>query len=266
MAKRVTTQRREAKTEQLFEALDQGAPGPREDTVNAAPTEKAEPELTPTEKRLIGEVEALSRRLEEVQLSNMALTQATPVKTAELTPPGEIDLSNLPDPILDRDGYGKALSARVVEHQQKIANYQEQQRQQKVTQENSYNSKVQGVWEDFAIAYPDIAENQDQVEYAARKAMERAMRKGIDPQRYMFGNSPIFIRDVAREYESIFGKVGEGDETVVEELGGPDDDGRTAGIFGGTQSGFSPSKGRTKEQPGDMIKELQARQRKSGFF
>jgi len=90
----------------------------------------------------------------------------------------------------------------------------------------------------------------------------------------MFGSQEMFFEDVKTEYEKQFGPVSQGEEAEeaaqkprkkalaadVED----DDEGRTAGTFGGQESGGRPAAGKLK--PGDMIKDLSDLQRKSGYY
>ncbi len=143
--------------------------------------------------------------------------------------------------------------------------------------------KVDGLWEDFGDLYPDY--DQERVEFAAGKVAEKAKRKGIDVEKYMFVTSERFIKDTAKEYERLFGVPEEDDDdTSIPKRtrkakpardgqtrnrrvrdDNDDDDGRSASIFGGQESGGRPG----RREPNDelnMIDDIQALQRKTGFF
>lgn len=115
------------------------------------------------------------------------------------------------------------------------------------------------LWTDFSSTYKEYADKGDQVGYAYQKVTGKLAEKGINVAEYANLHRTALFKQVAEEYDSIFGSP-----KAVKEDSDPDDSNRTAGIFGGFESGGQPNKG--KEQPGDMIKDLKDIQRASGFF
>ena len=81
----------------------------------------------------------------------------------------------------------------------------------------------------------------------------------------MFVSRDTFFDDVAAEVRKLGGieddeDGGKGNDEPIE------DDGRTAGIFGGQESGGKPNAGTVAKKPGDMIKDIKDLQRASKFF
>jgi hypothetical protein len=131
-------------------------------------------------------------------------------------------------------------------------------------QEND-NSRVDALWEEFAEEYEDYAEHQDRVEFAATKVVQRASKKGVNLDAYMFTTSDQFFQDVTREMDKTFPKPVK-EEPKLEQKGPEDgEELRTGGIFGGAESGGKPAAG-AKDDGGDLLTDLQDLQKASGFF
>lgn len=231
----------------------------------------------------------LQTRLSESEKANMALlvqpqwrSQTTETYT-EVKP----ETVALPDPALDPDGYDRATGERNRirwENQQRKADFDNRQRQ-------SVQEKVDNLWEAFGDKYPDMVKDKERVEFVSTQVAKDAQRRGIDVERYMFLTQDKFLDDVARKFVSVFGEPeGEDDRDDFEDNQSgrrtpasstsrrrasnrrreEDDDmvSRTGGIFGGNESGGRPSRGRDadEEQGPSMIDDIQALQRKTGFF
>jgi hypothetical protein len=123
----------------------------------------------------------------------------------------------------------------------------------------SKESRVSGLWNDFKSQYPDIAEDERKVKFLAGEVMAAAESRGLDREAYMYGGQ--FLKDLVAEYKKEFGEEDEEDDLP--------EDGRTAGIFGGQESGNAASSGRKdprqSERP-DMFTDLKTIQKKSGYF
>lgn len=209
----------------------------------------------PTVESLMEKFEALQRQVEHAQLANLALTQAAP--QAPQAPPA-LSFEGLPDPLHDAEGYARALTQRIFQHSEATRQYEAQVAQQRQGNSDRYAL----LFEDFSIQYPELAEDEELLRIATQTAVDKVKRRGIDVDRYMFGNTPRFFSDVVKEHERLFGKR----DTADAGQEGNDGAHRTGGIFGGQESGGRPAPGRGQEKPGDMIKELQDVQRKLGLF
>lgn len=138
----------------------------------------------------------------------------------------------------------------------------------------------------FYAKYPDWEDHPEIVNMVSARVAAEAKAKGVDVQRYIIGNSDIFLADVAAALQKQYGALVEDGEneagadepehlTVGQTTRGRAtsdsslDDGRTAGIFGGQGSGGQPAqrKGAVVEPAGDeMEKDLQAVQMKMGLY
>jgi hypothetical protein len=221
---------------------------------------------------LLKQVTEMRAQMESLQSQNFALLTPAP-QVQQVEPPKPVTFDGLPDPTLDPAGYANAVLQRVNTQQQQQQQYQASQQQVGAQREQQLNS----LWEDFADQYGDIAEDTKGVEFAVRQVRENAQRRRIDIDRYMFSTPDRFIRDVANEYESIFGNREPEEEPrgpgrprkvarkqLEDDNGG--DDGRTGGIFGGSGGENAPQSGRQQTGNTDMIRDLQELQRRSGFF
>lgn len=181
----------------------------------------------------------------------------------------------LPDAAIDPDGYAVALEKR---QDIKLANQRKRDEWQR-KQEKDIDDKVASLWDAFADEYPDIAENQERVEFVAQQVATAAAKAGKDVQKYMFVTRKSFMRDVAKKYEEVFGAREEVDEDIDDRSSrrtrrsrsrdgdrAEEDNGRSTGIFGGSTGAGGR---RTQSEDGDrksMIDDIQELQRKTGFF
>lgn len=203
-------------------------------------------------KDLLLQIKTLNERVATGEQERLALMTQAP--RVEDTPkaPGEMSIDGLPDPVAYPDEYAKELNKRIQASVAERFEYQTKQNNQARSQEN----RVKGLWDDFSIAHPDIAQEKDRVEFAAQKVAARAQARGIDLDRYMFANSQTFFRDIAGEYNKLFPKV---EAQEVEE-----DANRSQSIFGGVDS-MNRVQPKAPEK-GDMIADLHNIQRKMGLF
>jgi len=232
----------------------------------------------PTTAELLAKVEALTTQMSVLERTNTAL-MASPVRAADAAPapkPVAVDLSGLPDPAEDPKKYNEALNDRLgkaINESIAAVSAAASARQSAASAESG---RLEVLWSDFQGKYPQYADHEDMVGYAAERVVKKAQARGIDPTRYMFTDQ--FQADVAKEVDKTFGKVLALEADEADEGGDkpkpkakPDADeeedglGRTDGLFGGQESGGTPA-GTGKPKAGDMIVDLQALQRKSGFF
>lgn len=227
----------------------------------------------------------LQSRLSEAERTNMALLQSPNQWKSQVDQVVEVKPESipLPDPALDPEGFDRASGQRT---ELRLANA-ERRRQAELNQRQETSEKVNELWSDFAEAYPDISENKKRVDFVATSVVQAAQKRGIDVQRYMFVNRDRFMSDVVKEYENIFGKADASDDDYQDDpparrsssRAAPrnqsrrrdraeEDDNRTGGIFGGNESGNRTSSNRSREDEtgGSMIDDIQAIQKKTGFF
>lgn len=205
----------------------------------------------PTVADLMKEIGALQARLEDQNRVNTAVLQPQ-THTFTPAPPAE---EPLPDPIQDPKGYERGLTERI-ERRMKAA--EEAQHAQARSQAQS-SQRFDALFDDFREAHPELAEHEDRVEFVTTRVVQAAKQRGWDLDQYMFGQTRRFFSDVAREYEKTFGRAEE------DENDDPNQDTGRAGVFGGAVGGPKTTPA-AKDQPGDMVKELQEIQRKMGLF
>lgn len=239
-----------------------------------------EPQFEENSPDLLAQIATLRQQIETMERGQMASLQAPPV----VSDPGQsptLNLEGLPDPVLDAKGYTQGFAQRLLSHQDAVRDWNSKQNEGKTSQ----SGQLEQLWTDFGETYGDYA-NADtkQLEFAVKTVTDRAKSRGIDLNRYMLGTRERFFGDVAKEFDRTFGAPGEdnGEDEVDttpqrrpsrprtkvarRELGEDNGDGRTAGIFGGSESGGGPARGRQQATPGDMLKDLRDLQVKGGFF
>lgn len=213
------------------------------------------------------QVSGLIASNEELKRTNLALMSSPGGVTAgdtTVTAP-KFDMTGLPDPGLEPEKYAEAVAQRA---SQFVAAQQEANMRAN-SRRNDQENRVQTLWNDFTSQYEDY-DNLERIDFVAQKVVSDMRSRGVDPEKYMFGAKETFFKDVTKKYDEIFGKPGE--ETDDDTGAGTtrsndgDDVSRTAGIFGGLESGGGRSAGADNTPKSDMLSEIQERQRKSGFY
>lgn len=158
------------------------------------------------------------------------------------------------DPVTEPEAFGATLAqyTTYVMEQQKA----QERAQQEATRAAS--QKANSLWSDFTAQYKDYADKGDQIGYAYQRVTSNLRDQGYDPDVYANQNRPQLFKAVVDEYTKVFGPL----KAAAEDAG--DTEGRTAGIFGGFESGGQPAKG--KEKPGDMLSDLKDIQKAMGIF
>lgn len=209
------------------------------------------------------DVGQLMRRLDLLEQDNRSLRDSAlrPAPKAETQLPAIPDLSldGMPDPSVDANAYAKELAKRI----ETRAALQREADKRTSDAEAAKGQRANNLWETFQELHPDIAADPKRVKFIAAEVVNQARTRGLDADAYM-ANPTIFIKDVVEEYNKVFGEEDEAD-------GEPDidDNGRTAGVLGGQESGGKPSSGRTDPRTDtrpDMFEDLKVMQKKSGYF
>jgi hypothetical protein len=277
MAK-VTTKRRRKEPSQasMFNQLSDYAEGlPSDD--NRGDGDTKPPTETDRIAALERTIQLLQEQQERTEAANVALTARAAPPVAP-TPPKGVSFEGLPDPVDDPAGYSRELNARIDTMIQERLNYDAASRQHA----NQSAQTKDALWDDFKEEFPEYAEDEDRVGFVTQKVLKRAQARGLDIERYMTGNSQRFYGDIVKEYNTVFGAPQPDDEAeddYEDTRPAPrrrardesEPRGRTDGIFGGIDPGAGRGRGRGREapddnQPGDMIKELQEMQRKTGYW
>lgn len=212
-------------------------------------------------------------RQEQILLSQPQHFQSQVTEVTEVKP----ESIPLPDPAVDPDGFASAMERRT---EIKLENSRRREAAERKRNED-IDEKIENLWTDFGRQFPDIAGNKKRVEFAATQVIANAQKRGIDVNRYMFATQGKFFKDVAKEYDEVFGDIDTGDEDDYDtqvsssrrrnsrNRNRSEDEpvGRTAGLFGGGPGGRRTSKkAEEDETSGGLIDELQKIQKSSGFF
>jgi hypothetical protein len=261
----------------LFDPIEHPDIGEDDDNLDPQPDQR----VLDLERRL-AEFQA---QLEETQRANTALLAQAP-RAQNFEAPTPVKEKPLPDPAIDPDGFAVAMEERLRNRLEASnrTNYEASRTQRELT------DRVEGLWEDFNSTYSDY--DQEKVEIAAGKVAEKAKRKGLDVEKYMFVSSDRFFRDTVKEYERLFGAPGEENDEDVDDNDYDDaprsrkarpasngktrnrrdrddddrDDGRSASIFGGQESGGRPGKSRKDDEGPSMIDDIHNMQTRTGFY
>ena len=228
--------------------------------------------------RLQGQVEVLTDRPEPAPVAAPAQTQQRP-RAQDIA----FSTDGLPDPLHDRAAYDQALAERIqtfVRANNEVVRSEVEGRVQQTT-------SAERMRREFFGAHPEWAEHDKIVGMVAAEVAEEwspqaATMIQAKPKRY--------YKEVAKRLTAQYGALvadrdDEDDDDDTPYRAEPrrtererprgvrnhgddgDDDGRTAGMFSGMEGGGRPTEGRrAKAEGGDMIAELHAEQRKSGFF
>lgn len=255
MARKRTPKAKPAAAENDFGGMafpDIGNPEPAEGETKSTPENDLQKQLD--------EMRSNYTKLQE-DLARVTTVQAAIVPP---TPPKAMTYDGLPDPVNDPAAYAMALGQRIRDE----ANSQRQYDQQNQSIINEREQKIEGLWEDFEGAYPEIAKDKEGMEFVTMKVAKKAKARGADLDRYMFVTQQKFMQDVAQEYGRIFGEDdGESEPAPKPRRRAREDDEPTrTSVFGGLEGGGRPSNPEPKHNEQGMVKELQDLQLQSGFF
>lgn len=227
----------------------------------------------------------LQTQMAETQRANMALMQQpqswgqSQVTEPQYTDPNTIPL---PDPAVDYEGYERALTQRIELRQANVQKKTEFAAQR----DRKQNDQVEDLYAGFTEKYPDYAEDRERLDFISLKLAKQAQKRGVDVSRYMFVTQDKFMSDVVTEYNKIFGEPETDDDNDDQDTRRASsrpaprsrarnrnrqeegDVGRTGGVFGGSESGGRPSRSRNNDDENgpSMIDDLQAIQRRTGFY
>lgn len=220
---------------------------------------KNEPENKgPTVEQLQAQIADMNRKFDTMERTNLALMTQAPQIEQRQQQQTQVKDADLPDPTLDPVGYSKAIEARA---DRRINDFITDQRT-KSDEASKGKQEYETVWNAFSTKYEDYAGDNDKLEFVTTRVLNDAKALGIDPKKYMTVSRERFFDDVVKKYDDVFGKPeGDGEETTQRDEPAQ----RTMGIFGGLDSGGKPVAS-GKDQAGDMITDLQAMQKKSGFY
>lgn len=212
-----------------------------------------------TVEELRAQLAALQNDLKTQRETNLALMTQAPV-TAPQPKPTDVNMDNLPDPVQDPVAYGRELLARqrtALQNEEYNKGLQQQQQQTSA-------ARVQALWEDFVEAYPEYAKDTEKAQFAANAVVQRALARGRDADKYMFGASRQFFEDAVKHYDKTFGKPGEGASgDDADEDDSPDN--RALGLPGGGPSGRSKAPSEDDLPQTTTADSLRQWQQKTGF-
>lgn len=260
-------------------------------------------------------VAELNKRIDQLaednkRLNNLALSLMATPATGHVTqqqpqpdvPALDVDLSGLPDPSQDPEGYTKALRDRmnkaISTNVQATINREMSTRDQRAAQQRAAQERYDRLWAKFNATNPELADATDIVEIVGRAAVNDMINRGLDVDRAIFADEDGFIKDVAGRAKQRLAALGwkpkaapktgeperDARQLTMPNIGEPDndaggaDDGaepddaadRTGGLAssaGGTFSGGPADAGSKRErQTTELHDELTTLQRKSGFF
>lgn len=229
----------------------------------------------------VAELEELlrqSREREELRQEQILLQQPTHFQSQVTETEVKPESIALPDPAVDPDGFAKAMEQRI-----EIRMENDRKREaSKRNRDRDIDDKIEKLWDDFGAQFPDLGDPKEKkrVEFAASQVIANATKRGIDINRYMFTTQGKFFKDVAKEYDDVFGgtdnedayadeaPAARGRQPRARNRAENEPVGRTAGLFGGNEGGRRTARKieDDEENSGGMIEDLQRTQRKSGFF
>ena len=259
--------------ENIFDALGLDTPDAVKDP--KAEGEPNNPETTALD-AITKNIAAIAERQGKQQ--DMILALMTPGQAVEQPSKAqvpEVSLDGLPDPSEDPAGYTKGLNERLshdittcvteavrIETQRAEGARAESQRIDNLFdtfQEQRYEALGKGLSDDVNLT--------DFVEVAAKRVVEKAQKRGLDVNSYMFKTQEQFFDDVAVEANKMLDPIRDkGDEgEAPNERPNPEKEeaNRTAGLPG-PGSGPAPS---TNEEAaaGSLVKDIQDIQKATGF-
>ena len=253
--------------------LEQFFPGMGSDDPADVPAGDKKPD-DEANKALLARLEGLEKRLsaadernERLQALSMSLMAGGKKDDApqNVIPRVSLDLSDLPDPVTDRDGFQKKLAAKV-EAAVQVGNMQTADAIGRAAQAGaSRTSRLDDLWAKFQADNDDLVPYNDVVEAQVRQLTAQAAARGVDAETYIMSDPVGFsqrVSDATRTRLSQMGvKLGEDGADDDADL---DDSGRTASLRGG--DGVVTSAGKKTEPHTDFISEIKAMQKAGGYI
>lgn len=229
------------------------------DRLNELAPPDPQPEASATDKAMEARLAALAAQVESLERANAALMSAPMVKQQPQLPdaPAALSMEGLPDPTTQPEEYAKELNTRIANHTKAHFDYNQRVAATNAATEKTQKEQFDELWSDFNIEYDELADHPKQVQFAANEVIERARKRGIDIERYVFQNRAKFFADVAKEYDTIFG---DGEPSTP--TGG---DALRTSVMGGGSADAGSRRG-APAAPSSLTKELQAEQRKMNLF
>ena len=267
-AKRRAKSQEEVIPDSIFDSLDPEA------ARKAAVKEPNIADLMAQLGELKGKVEAYS----DIAQYRPALA-SEPTSQVTLPEQPKLDFSKMPDPVQYPDEYAAELTNRQFTYQAKLTTYNDAV---KAANTPRPLGDIDALWNDFVEAHPEYAENDKRFRFALGETAKHMSARGIDFSKYIFQSTDQAFDAIMKEYDDTFGSPeaqDEGEEEAPLEAHPANlpekrarrsreddgDEGRTEGIMGGTERGSSIP-GIQRVPAGDMIKDMQDMQRKSGYF
>lgn len=205
--------------------------------------------------------EVLRKEHEAMEANQAALLSTPAQQAAPQYRPVTLDTKDLPDPVEDgKDKYAVELAKRYKDL------YEAEKFNEQVDAGVQYERQAAGqaLWEDFQGSYGEYSKDQRKLRHALDETMYQARRKRLDTDKYMYGTSTKFMKDLAKNYDDLFGKP----VAVKDNDDEDEDDTRTMGVFGGQESGgkAASDNARTPEEPGGFTQAIRDFQIKHGYY
>ena len=211
------------------------------------------PVVSPEVAKMQGQVDELSKQLDQMRQQNMILMSQPDTKVAPVTIPVPKPEA-LPDLLENPEEYAKALERQITARVEgRMAATQAQ-----AATEQKANAKYTDLWDDFKTTHKDYSEDFKRVQYAANQVANDLKKQGLDVEKYMFTYRDKFMQDVTREMDSIFGKPGEKAATLEAEAEAT----RTGGMFGGADNSVKPD---APLAPDNAFSDIRKWQDETGF-
>lgn len=231
---------------------------------NPAPAPAKGP-AEPSVADLLKQIADIGKQLDEVRQTNMALMAQPPayanaMQREEPVSEGPATIPPMPDPVTDPDGYRQWLGSTIATSVGTAINAYAQQQYQAQTAEQ----QADALWDRFSSQHADVAKHPELVQVAVSQLRSDLVAKGVDVKRYMQVQGDKFLADVAARVKTDYAPMFQG--TIEGGPAGSQPVSRTAGVFGGAEGGGGVPAAGGAAAPGSMASELQAMQKKDGYF
>ena len=271
-AHKADTDNQQQSVDEMFPPIgDTAAPAPEDDGAEFMPgfktredAVKAFDELKTANQRYTTDLAATQKSVETMQSMLDQLMAGQQARGAQAEPEADtIDLSKLPDPVEDKDGFTKGVMDAVG----KLVQAQTARTAQGLTKQQ----QMDRLWGKFKEKHSELAGFDEIVESAAREVLTEAHARGVDPERLMLQQTERFFSKVADTANARISKLKE-KFGVREDDGDDDSDIRDSAPAGRDRGLSDSSRGRPitdregSEKLGSLIGDLKKLQRSSGFF
>lgn len=228
---------------------------------------KALEEMKAANARYDADLKSTKASVETMQsMLDQLMAGQTPRREPETQVDDGFDLKSLPDPVEDKDGFIKGVFGAV----DRLVQARTEQTAQGLTRQQ----QLDRLWNRFMDVHKDLAEFPEIVETAVKEVVQDTANRGVNPERFMLGQTDRFFTKVASTAQEKLARLRAKFGIADDDDEGDDSDEpirrsapeRDRGLSGSSKGRHVTDRTGDGGKLGSLIDDLKKIQRTSGFF